>query len=180
MAARPISTPTEIIPYTFAKSHGVLPVRDEGQAVLVYTRPGAAVEGLAELRRVLAKPLRTESVSEERFYGELAALYNRGIDADTELAQPLAEAIELDQLASGEAPVDDLLAQVAGDERSAPVIRYVNALLLQAVREGASDVHFEPFARQCAVRFRVDGVMRETSRPPPAIFPALVSRAKIM
>jgi general secretion pathway protein E len=175
-----VASPAQAVSYAFAKAHGVLPVRDEGGVVLVYARPGAAVEGLAELRRVLAKPLRTENVSEERFYSELAAVYNRAAGAESELAQPLAEAIELDQLAASQAPVDDLLAEASGDERSAPIIRYVNTLLLQALREGASDVHFEPFNRRCAIRFRVDGVMRDVAQPPPAIYPALVSRAKIM
>ena len=62
----------------------------------------------------------------------------------------------------------------------APVIRMINALLLQALRERASDLHFEPYETRSVVRFRVDGVLRDVIEPPRALHAALVSRLKIM
>ena len=72
--------------------------------------------------------------------------------------------------------VEDLL-ETAGD---APIIRMLNALLTQAARDGASDIHIEPFERHSSVRFRVDGALREVVRPNRALHAALISRLKIM
>ena len=73
-------------------------------------------------------------------------------------------------------PAEDLLDSGA----QAPVIRMINALLLQALRERASDVHFEPYEARSVVRFRIDGVLRDVLEPPRALHAALVSRVKIM
>ena len=73
-------------------------------------------------------------------------------------------------------PSEDLLDSSA----QAPVIRMINALLLQALRERASDLHFEPYEARSVVRFRVDGVLRDVIEPPRALHAALVSRLKIM
>ena len=71
---------------------------------------------------------------------------------------------------------EDLLDSSA----QAPVIRMINALLLQALRERASDLHFEPYEARSVVRFRVDGMLRDVIEPPRALHAALVSRLKIM
>src|SRR5207244_6648793 len=72
--------------------------------------------------------------------------------------------------------VEDLL----GSTSDAPVIRMINALLLQALRERASDIHFEPYEARSVVRFRVDGMLHDVIEPPRALHAALVSRLKIM
>src|SRR5690606_7302077 len=72
--------------------------------------------------------------------------------------------------------VEDLL-ESADD---APVIRMINALLTQSLREGASDIHIEPFEQVSVVRFRIDGALRDVVRPKKAIHAALISRIKIM
>src|SRR5438128_11394465 len=73
----PQLVPAQRIPYAFARAHGVLPLRDEGDAVLVVARDDASVEGIAELKRVLQRPLKTLRVSAERFAAELATAYNQ-------------------------------------------------------------------------------------------------------
>src|ERR1700730_17774551 len=69
--------PMTRVPYVFARTHGVLPVREEGEAVIVLARSDASLEGIAELRRVLQRPLKTLTVSSERFAAELASAYNQ-------------------------------------------------------------------------------------------------------
>jgi general secretion pathway protein E len=163
------------ITYAFAKQHGVLPVGDEGQAVVVLVRPDASVDGLAELRRVLRRSLVTRTVDAERFAAELGRAYTAG-GAAAAISEELAREGDLARLMQ-EVPVTaDLLA----DEAQAPVIRMVNALLLQALKERASDLHFEPYESRSVVRFRVDGVLRDVIEPPRALHAALVSRLKIM
>jgi len=173
------------IAYAFAQAQGVLPGADEGVAVIVYTRPNASADGISEVRRILARPVRAEPVSAERFAVMLARAYNQAGDAAgspaiaARVASDLAGEKDLSALLQDLPQSEDLLA---GDDASAaaPVVRTINAILLEALRERASDVHFEAFEGRSSVRFRVDGVLREVLEPPRALHAALVSRLKIM
>jgi general secretion pathway protein E len=113
-------------------------------------------------------------VDAERFASELARAYNEG-GAATTMQEELARD-DLERLLQDVPATSDLLA----DEATQPVIRMVNALLLQALAERASDLHFEPYESRSVVRFRVDGVLRDVVEPPRALHAALVSRLKIM
>ena len=175
------------IPYAFAQAQGVLPGGDEGVAVIVYTRPNASSDGLSEVRRILARPIRAEPVGAERFAVLLARAYNQaspGTNAPAiaaRVATDLARESDLSSLLQDLPQSEDLLA--GGDDGSAaaaPVVRTINAILLEALRERASDIHFEPFETRSLVRFRIDGVLREVVEPPRALHAALVSRLKIM
>ena len=169
------AVPAPRIPYAFAKQHGVLAVGNEGDAVVVLMRPDASVDGLAELRRVLKRSLVVRNVDAERFAVELARSYTSGGGAAA-VHEELAREGDLARLMQ-EVPVSaDLLA----DDAQAPVIRMINALLLQALKERASDLHFEPYESRAVVRFRIDGVLRDVIEPPRALHAALVSRLKIM
>ena len=165
------------IPYSFAKAHGVLASRVEGDAVVVLTRPGATPDGVVEIKRVLQRPLVTRPVSAEEFAAELARAYNQGApSAAATWAGDLARETDLTRLMQDLPASEDLL----DNSTQAPVIRMINALLLQALRERASDLHFEPYDARSVVRFRVDGVLRDVIEPPRALHAALVSRLKIM
>src|SRR5688572_10475719 len=172
------------IAYAFAQGHGVLPGADEGVAVVVYTRPNASADGISEVRRILARPVRAEPVSAERFAAMLARAYNQAGDAGgpaiaARVATDLAGEKDLSALLTDLPKSEDLLA---GEDApsAAPVVRTINAILLEALRERASDVHFEAFENRSSVRFRIDGVLREKLEPPRALYAALVSRLKIM
>jgi general secretion pathway protein E len=167
--------PSARIPYAFSRAHGVLAWRDEGDAVVVLLRPDATVDGIAELRRVLNRPLVTRSVDAEAFAAELARAYNQA-GAAVAMSESLANEADLARLMQDLPTSEDLLDAGA----QAPVIRMINALLLQALRERASDLHFEPYEARAVVRFRVDGMLRDALAPPRALHGALVSRVKIM
>ena len=92
------------------------------------------------------------------------------------MVEDLGDDMDLARLADSVPEVGDLLEQ----EDDAPIIRLINALLAEAIREDASDVHIETFEKDLSVRFRVDGVMREIVRPKRALAPLLVSRIKVM
>jgi len=182
MTARPSLAPTAAsfaaqIPYAFAKAHGVLAAGMEGDAVVVLTRPDATVDGIAEIRRVLQKSLVTRAVAAEEFAAELARAYNQGSPtAATTWADDLARETDLTRLMQDVPVTEDLL----DSSTQAPVIRMINALLLQALRERASDLHFEPYEGRSVVRFRIDGSLHDVIEPPRALHAALVSRVKIM
>lgn len=173
--ATPAPTVVERIPYTFARTHGVLPLKEDGGSVLVLARSDASVEGIAELTRILQRPLKTLTVDAERFAAELATVYNQASPV-AQFSGDLSRDADLARLLQDIPQAEDLL----GATSDAPVIRMINALLLQALRERASDLHFEPYEARSVVRFRVDGVLRDVVEPPRALHAALVSRLKVM
>ena len=164
------------IPYAFAKAHGVLAAGFEGEAVVVLMRPDATADGMIELKRVLQRPLVARPVDAEVFARDLARAYNQAAPMATALASDLAADADLARLMQDMPVTEDLLDSTT----QAPVIRMINALLLQALRERASDLHFEPYEGRSVVRFRVDGMLRDVIEPPRALHAALVSRLKIM
>ena len=165
-----------LLPYAFAKAHSVLPAAErDGRLVLWVTRatPPTAV---MEARRALARDVEPVLVADEEFAASLRSTYS---GAEGEAASLVGEAegkIDFSRLMQDIPEIEDLLE--ARDD--APIIRMLNALLSQAVREGASDIHVEPFESYSVVRFRVDGTLRDVVRPPRGLHPALVSRIKIM
>ena len=175
VAQQPDTALTAAIPYAFARAHGVLAWGRQGDAAVVWLRPDATLEGIAEVRRVLNLPLVTRAVTPDAFASELARAYNQGAAASA-LNDGLTSEADLARLMQDLPPGEDLLDTGA----QAPVIRMINALLLQALRERASDLHFEPYESRSVVRFRVDGVLHDVVEPPRALHAALVSRLKIM
>ncbi len=181
MTARPPVPPAAAtlaarIPYAFARTHGVLPLGMEGDAVVVLMRPDATADGVIEIKRVLQLPLATRAIGAEEFAAALARAYNQAAPGALELTGDLARETDLARLMQDMPVAEDLLDSTT----QAPVIRMINALLLQALRERASDLHFEPYEGRSVVRFRIDGVLRDIIEPPRALHAALVSRLKIM
>ncbi len=165
---------TAAVPYAFARAHGVLAWGTQGGAAVVWLRPDATLEGIAEVRRVLNRALVTRAVAADEFAAGLARAYNQG--SATAWSEGTASEGDLARLMQDLPPSEDLLDH--GPQ--APVIRMINALLLQALRERASDLHFEPYEGRSVVRFRIDGSLRDVIEPPRALHAALVSRLKIM
>ena len=158
--------------YAFAREGGAL-VRREGDALVCVHRADADLAVLLELQRV-HDGLTWRKVEREEYDAILEALYrdNAGVAADV----AMGDEIDLASLADSAAEIDDLL-----DTRDdSPVIRLINALLLQAIREGASDIHVETQERRLIVRFRIDGVLRDALEPKRGLAPLLVSRIKVM
>ena len=177
--ASPLPTSTEspaaTIPYAFSRTHGVRAWRDEADRVVVLLRPDASVDALSEVRRVLGRTIVTRAVDVETFAAELAKAYNQA-GAAVAMSESLANEADLARLMQVMPTSEDLLDAGA----QAPVIRMINALLLEALRERASDLHFEPYDARAVVRFRVDGMLRDAIEPPRALHGELVSRLKIM
>ncbi|MDO9478567.1 MAG: type II secretion system ATPase GspE [Pseudohongiella sp.] len=160
-----------LLPFEFVQLHGVL---WDGEALLCRQTPALPV--LLELRRVLGSGLQWHLSDPTTFQQTLTRLYQSGADAAQRAAEDLDDDFDLDALAEEIPQHSDLLS---GAE-NAPVIRLINALLSQAVREKASDIHIEPYERKVSVRFRVDGVLRDVLAPKAELGPVLVSRLKVM
>ncbi|MDX1607363.1 MAG: type II secretion system ATPase GspE, partial [Candidatus Competibacterales bacterium] len=162
-------------PYGFARRHGVLAL-EGAEVVEVIHRPDTSLHSLIELRRALDRPLRLRVVDPAEFEARLQRHYQADDDGTARMMAEIDAELDLGEAARALSEPADLL-ESADD---APVIRLINALLTQAVRENASDIHLEAFEHELRVRFRVDGVLREVLAPPRAIGPLLISRIKVM
>ena len=162
--------------FAFARRHGVLYQGMLDGRARVIVRDGANPLGVAEVRRHLGVPLRLEEVSEETFESLLQTAYEGGSNAAAEAAEGLEGDTDLSHIVEGLPEPSDLMES----EDDAPIIRLINAVLTQAVRENASDIHVEPFENRLVVRFRVDGVLREVLQSRRALAPLVVSRIKVM
>ncbi|MFN7176774.1 MAG: GspE/PulE family protein [Thermaurantiacus sp.] len=157
-----------LLPYAFARRTGVLLLRDE-PGVLALS-PAAQPAAVVEARRVAGQPLAPRHLSAENFDRLLSETY---------ATDGLAAAAD----AAATAPLADLAADTADlldNDDAAPVIRLINAIVAQAVQQGASDIHLEPGDSGMTVRLRRDGVMEEAVRLQPELAPMLVSRVKVM
>ena len=162
--------------FGFARRNGATLVAWHDDHADVAYRDGVKPETLAELRRYLGRPLvlqRHDAASYERL---LRALYEQGDDARAMVAGFDGDELDLKTLADELPEAQDLLES----EDDAPIIRLINALLTEAVKEGASDIHIEPFENRLVVRFRIDGVLREALASQKAIAGAVASRIKVM
>ena len=128
------------LPFSFAKRHGVL-IREveDGIADTIY-RAGASPLSLAEARRFAGVPLKLTRVSAEAFDGMLQQTYEQGSHKAMQMVGDLDEHTDLLQVAQELPEPSDLLES----DDDAPIIRFINAVLTEAVKENASDVHIEP------------------------------------
>jgi len=165
----------QTLPYAFAKRHGVLIGQIEDGQVQLMHRPDFSPAILAEISRVTGRKLSLSPASDEQFDALLAQTYERGSDQAIAMMEGVGEELDLDQLAETLEPEDLLEA-----EDDAPIIRLINALLTEAIKINASDIHIEPFESRMRVRFRVDGMLREILQPPGNIAPLIISRIKVM
>ncbi len=164
------------IPFPFAKRHGVLVENiDNGVAHLVH-RPDVTAETLSETRRVLGLPLVLRGVSNSEFDTLLQEAYEEQSNNAMQMMEGLDEDVDLFSVAQALPEPEDLLES----EDDAPIIRLINALLTEAVKENASDIHIEPFENRLVVRLRVDGVLRVVLESRRAVAPLVVSRIKVM
>ena len=163
------------LPFAFAKRHGILlRLAQEGVAFCA-VRQGVTPAAVAETQRLLRVPVRLERVSDEEFDRLLRQTYEAGAAA-MQMVGGLEETTDLALMAQELPEQADLLES----DDDAPIIRLINAVLGQAIRENASDIHVEPFENRLVVRFRVDGILREVLQTKRAVAPLVVSRIKVM
>lgn len=165
----------ERLPFTFAKKQGVVIALVNDEQKVLY-RAGITNSAFVEVNRVTRGSLDFELVSEQEFEEALNASYQSDSAEAMQMVEGLGDDMDLASLANSVPETEDLLEQ----EDDAPIIRLINAILTEAVKTGASDVHIETFEKQLVVRFRIDGILREIVKPKRALAPLLVSRIKVM
>ncbi len=164
------------LPFAFARRHGVLVLGAEDDRALTIFRDGVEPASIAEVRRVIGRRLNLRRVEAAEFDRLLQETYESGSGSAMQMVEGLEDGDDLLRVAEELPEPSDLMES----DDDAPIIRLINALLAQAVKENASDIHIEPFENKLVVRCRIDGVLHEVLRSRRAVAPLVVSRIKVM
>ena len=151
------------LPYAFAKANTVL-LEDDGAQLVLWAPESVPLSALSEVLRMYdVDALERESAN--TLVNRIAKAYAGGESSAATVIGEVESAVDLSRMMQELPAVEDLL-EAAND---APIIRMLNALLTQAAKDGASDIHIEPYERSSSVRFRVDGTLREIVQPNKAL-----------
>ncbi|TXR53508.1 type II secretion system ATPase GspE [Reinekea thalattae] len=164
------------VPFSFAKRQGVIVDSDGPDGARILYRADADLMAIQETQRFIATVLPLALVSDSDFSDALNRAYQVDSEETMQMVEGLGDNMDLSSLADALPETTDLMDQVD----DAPIIRLINAILTEAVRENASDIHIETFEKRLSIRFRVDGVLREVVQPKRALAPLLISRIKVM
>ncbi len=151
-----------------AKRYNVIPIRYEGDKLVVAMSDPANVFALDDIRTITGRDVKPVVATREDI-GQAIRRYHRMADEIEAIA---------DDLGAEDEPTD--LHDLRAVTEEAPIVKFVNLLITQAVNDGASDIHIEPGERDIRVRYRVDGVLHEVMRSPKSIQSGVISRLKIM
>jgi len=163
-----------VLPYAFAKANALL-LEDDGEQLTLWAGADVSLAALGEVQRAYAVD-RMELSPSNVLLERINAAYAGSESSAAVVVGEVESAVDLSRMMQDLPAVEDLL-EAAND---APIIRMLNALLTQAAKDGASDIHIEPYERASSVRFRVDGSLRDVVQPNRALHAALISRLKIM
>ena len=168
------------LPYAFARTHQLLLVEQAG-AMTLLLHPGSDRQALSEVTRQFAgqwqtPALRLQTLDAAALVQRISSAYAQGESSAAEVVSEVESEADLTRMMQALPAVEDLLET----DDDAPIIRMLNALLTQAARDGASDIHIEPYERASVVRFRIDGRLREVVQPNRGLHAALISRLKIV
>jgi len=171
-----MSTAQRYVPYAFARDHGILlrPASErDAEAWISESTPLAA---LNEVMRVFPGRVTPVMVEPAALREAIAQTYAAGEGSAQQIVGDIEGEFDISRMLAEVPDVEDLLET----EDDAPIIRMINALLTQAARDGASDIHIEPYEKAYRVRYRIDGVLHQEMAPPIKLKNAITSRMKIM
>ena len=168
------------VPETIARQYQMLPVSVTGDVLTLAMSDPLNIMALDDLRMLTSYEIEPVVAVQSELIDTIEKHYGVGKQSAELYDELLGDksADDLEQIEDKDEMGD--LAQIKADAEDAPVIRLVNLILVNALEQGASDIHVEPFEKILRVRYRVDGKLEETKSPPRNVFPALVSRIKIM
>ncbi len=162
------------VPLSFAKGNRVLPIRKEDGALVAAVAGESGLLALRDLAAHMGLKPRAVDMDEDELLDLINRSYGRMGSAEEVMDNIAGE--DFSSVATEFEKPRDILELT----EEAPIIRLLNALMQQAVKERASDIHIEPYEKDLEVRIRVDGALRKVLSPPKLIQDALISRVKIM
>ncbi|QUM91043.1 type II secretion system ATPase GspE [Moritella sp. 36] len=166
---------SERLPFSFAKKFGVV-LSEAERGWVLYHKAGVAPSTVLEVRRNLGQVFQLVLLDDEAFELKLTDVFQRDSSEARQLMQDIGNEVDFFTLAE-ELPTEEDLLESDDD---APIIKLINAMLSEAIKEGASDIHVETFERALVIRFRIDGVLREILKPNRKLASLLISRIKVM
>lgn len=165
-----------LIPQNLAHKHHLLPLELNDSTLTVAMVDPSNIVALNDIKFITGYDIRVVLASETDLKTHIEKFYEHDVSYDT-LFEDLEEDTDVEVLAADEEIDLDALERATED---APVVKLVNAILTDAIKKGASDIHLEPYEKSFRVRFRIDGVLYEIMKPPYKLKNAIVSRVKIM
>ena len=177
----------KLIPRDKAVKHSCLPINRVGQTLVVAMSDPTDMFAIDDLKFMTGYNIEVVVAGEQAILGAIDRFYakkaspnaqNEGAD-DFDFAGGIDE-FDLDDVEFGDEEESVNAVDLQNMAEEAPVVRLVNAILIDAIRNNASDIHLEPYEKSMRVRFRIDGVLKEVMRPPLKLRNAIVSRIKIM
>ena len=167
--------PVDIVNEKIISKHHALPIFKRGNRLYVAVSDPTNLQALDEVR--FNTGIATEAVLVEE--NKLVDLINHVLDAkESESFSSEFDDADLENIDIEDPDADQDDDESAGDD--APIVRFVNKLLLDAIRKGASDLHFEPYEKTYRVRYRIDGVLEEVATPPVTLSTRIAARLKVM
>jgi len=163
----------KLLPFEFARSNGLLVRESEGDLVL---SPDASQWAITEVSRINNGFSSISRVDSKVFDKMLSEIYSGRKNSSESVMEDIKDFVDMESAAADLEDTGDLL----DSEDDAPIIRLLNAILAESLKENASDIHIEPYEKESLVRFRLDGVLSTVLSPSPQITPLLISRIKVM
>lgn len=168
------------IPGSVARMYNVVPVEADGQSIVLATYDLLSPQVVDELMFVLTRDISFVLAPEEQIRAFLTQQYGDSSDSVNEMLSALESELEHVGEATIKVGGADPGAELEDMANQAPVIRFVNLVLFQAVKDRASDIHFEPFEHEFKIRYRVDGALYEMAPPPKHLALPVISRIKVI
>lgn len=166
--------PRDLISEKLIRQHRALPLWRRGNKLFIGVSDPSNHQSITDIQ--FSTGLNTEAVLVED--DKLGDAIEKFFDSASSGMEDLSD-VDLDGL-DVEAVDDDKADAGGSDADDAPVVRFVNKMLLDAIRLGSSDLHFEPYEKAYRVRFRTDGILHEVARPPIQLSPRIAARLKVM
>ncbi len=158
--------------------HRVLPVFRRGRRLFLAVSDPTNQHAIDEIKFQTSLSIEVVLVEEDK----LQKAIDKAVEQAEAAISPLVGEDDVDleslEVTGGEDEVDDKVSR--DDVEDAPIVRFVNKVMLDAIRRGASDIHFEPYEKTYRVRFRMDGILKEIAQPPVALAQKLSARLKVM
>ena len=171
--------PKDLVSQALIEKHRILPLFTRGKRLFIAQSDPSAVSAIDDIKFHTGKIVESVLVEEDKLNQMVEQLISAGDDTLNDALGDLDAALD-------DIDLDDPDAELENEEdakqaaNDAPIVRFVNKILLDAVREGSSDVHFEPYERRYRIRYRTDGVLHEVSSPPNNLAGKIAARLKVM
>lgn len=169
------TTPEKLVDEKLVRKHNALPLFKRGNRLFIALSDPTNIQALDEIK--FHTGLSTDAILVEE--GKLKDAIDRYVDANDMTMQGLEDS-DLEDIDVTGGEEEDRGAVNVAETEDAPIVKYVNKVLLDAIRGGASDIHFEPYEKTYRVRYRTDGILHEVSKPSIKLAPKISARVKIM